>query len=177
MSELEAGTVMRDGSVYAGISPETGNMLFVMPADAPRLLDFNDTQSRVDAMNKDKVLGHEDWRLPTEKELAVIFANKGKGNLTGTFNEAGVDYRDTKEEAPGWYRSSGWGGINGTRGTLFKDGVASYFLNKVLTSVRYVRDGESPGLPLPPPYVTPEITLARQKRLKEVAPHYRLKIN
>ena len=43
--------------------------------------------------------GHKDFRVPTKGELNVLYENRNKGKLKGTFNETG--------SAPaGWYWSS-----------------------------------------------------------------------
>jgi hypothetical protein len=78
------GDTMPDGTVYAGISPTSGEAMFVPPADAPRITFTKAAQyaAGLDAY------GHKDWRLPTEAELLEIYKNRNEGALKGTFNES-----------------------------------------------------------------------------------------
>src|SRR5258708_5641271 len=55
-----------DGTVYAGVSPDTGKDMYATPADAPLTYTFNQAMeyaARLDAH------GHQDWRVPTKDEL------------------------------------------------------------------------------------------------------------
>ena len=87
------GTVMPDGSVYAGVSPATGRPMYTTEGFAARLL-FSDAAvihaSKIDAH------GHKDWRVPTKAELSVLFENRA---AIGGFDTTG----STLE---GWYWSS-----------------------------------------------------------------------
>ncbi len=179
MSAPEVGTVMLDGSIYVGASPQTGRMLFVMPADIMTKMTLHAAESYADALNHDKALAHKalnhnDWRLPTRSELNLIFCNKEKGMLKGTFNEAGEDYRQlgrpqNNRDAAGWYRSTDWGSAYTRFAQLFKTGDQAVIFDVDLASVRYVRDGEPPGAPLPPPYTTPDNIIATQSSLNTQA--------
>src|SRR5438477_1088089 len=82
-SEPQVGDKMADGSIFAGISPDTGKKMFATPADAPLTMKWKqamDYAARLD------VLGHTDWRVPTTGELNVLWENRDKGALKGTFN-------------------------------------------------------------------------------------------
>lgn len=177
MPAPEIGTVMEDGTVYAGISPVSGKGLFVMSQDAPLLMTENMTAGRLEVMNRKQILGHNDWRLPTIKELNILFGNREKGALSGTFNMAGVDYGQLRHEsnATGWYRSSTWGSITTKRCKLFKDGNVSYIFDGITASVRFIREGNIPEAiaPGPAPYVTSDTVNARQDRLKKLAQAYK----
>jgi hypothetical protein len=183
MYPLEPGTTMNDGTVYAGISPETGNMMFVTPKDSYLTATFNEAVARADTLNRGEAFGHNDWRLPTLKELDVIFENKDKGALKGTFNLEGVNYQDLKvygkdlhPNADGWYRTTHWGS-NVTRWCqLFKTGDKAAVFDAGFASVRFMRDGEPPELPPPPPYKTSAVTDARQEHLKEHGRRRKLRI-
>jgi hypothetical protein len=87
--ELAVGTKMPDGSIFAGISPDTGKQMFAMPADAGVTMKFNKAAKYATKLNKEKTLGHDDWRIPSKTELNVLFQNKEKGALKGTFNLTG----------------------------------------------------------------------------------------
>lgn len=77
-----AGVKMDDGTIYAGISPDTGEGLYALLQSGyckfeeatKRAKEFVDTQ------------GHSDYRLPTEKESIVIKANRHNGTLKGIFD-------------------------------------------------------------------------------------------
>lgn len=176
MSAPEIGTVMEDGTVYAGISPTTGNMLFVMQKDAPLLMNANVAAGRIEAMNRDLSFGHEDWRLPTLKELKVIFANKEKDALRGTFNETAErnkPFQPPRERtSPSWYRTSDPGCGFTTKGIYFNDGSEEELLTIESSSVRFVREGGPP----PKPYTTPDIIITRQDRLNKLAQTHKLVI-
>src|ERR1017187_6361513 len=42
--EIQIGAVMPDGTVYAGISPDTGRAMYTTPGDAERTLDRKSTR-------------------------------------------------------------------------------------------------------------------------------------
>ncbi|MEZ0224526.1 MAG: DUF1566 domain-containing protein [Alphaproteobacteria bacterium] len=69
------GEVMPDGSLYAGISPETGKKMYAMPLDAEVRLDFNAAAAYAKTLNAEKALGHDDWRVPGLNELDALFNN------------------------------------------------------------------------------------------------------
>jgi hypothetical protein len=106
---------MQDGSIFAGISPDTGKQMFAMPADAGLTMTFNEAAKYAKKLNAAKALGHDDWRVPTKAELNTLFENREKGALNGTFNATGIP--------AGYY----WSGtpINGVvaYGQLFSDGL------------------------------------------------------
>jgi hypothetical protein len=79
------GDKMPDGTVYAGLSPDSGAAMYVTPTDAPRLMTFNQAAKHAAALN---AYGHQDWRLPTKLELLEIYRNHDEGSLRGTFNES-----------------------------------------------------------------------------------------
>jgi hypothetical protein len=126
---LEVGDKMQDGSIFAGISPDTGKQMFAMPADAglsitfyaaaqhaqklnsvnTLAMTFNEAAQCAKNLNILKYLGHDDWRVPTKAELNVLFENREKGALKGTFKLTGSD-------PSGWYWS----------GTPFDDSNYAY---------------------------------------------------
>ena len=94
--ERTPGETMPDGTIFAGISPDTQQPMYTTPADAPMTMTWSDAMnyaSRLDAH------GHQDWRLPTKAELNVLWENRDKGGLKGTFSETG-------SVPAGWYWSS-----------------------------------------------------------------------
>ena len=97
-----AGDVMPDGTIYAGISPDTHKRMFVTPEDARLSMNFNDAAEYAKTLNAH---GHNDWRIPTKDELNIFFDNREKGALAGTFNQTN-DPGDLMNGWRYWYRSS-----------------------------------------------------------------------
>ena len=81
-----------DGTIFAGISPDTGRALFVTAADVSLTVTFNQAQDRAAAL---VAHGHHDWRPPTKNELKMIFDNR---TAIGGFDESGVWYRSLSQE-------------------------------------------------------------------------------
>jgi len=83
-AEPQIGDRMPDGTVLAGRSPDTGKPMYAMLQDAPLTYTFNEAT----AYAKELVAGgHRDWRVPTQKELNVLFNNRaaiGGFNLTSS---------------------------------------------------------------------------------------------
>jgi hypothetical protein len=106
-----AGGRMPDGTVYAGISPDTRRNLYTTAADAPGVYTW--TQG-IEYCKTLETLGHHDWRMPTIGELAVLFTNRAD---IGGFNETG-----RMLHATGYY----WSSLQVTDGNAwaqsFKDG-------------------------------------------------------
>lgn len=106
----EIGSRMPDGSVYAGVSPDTGRPMYTTPRDVPLTCSFDEAReyaSRLDAH------GHRDWRVPTKAELDVLFQNRA---AIGNFDMPGSD-------PAGWYWSSSQNGYDGPAWTQrFSDG-------------------------------------------------------
>jgi hypothetical protein len=78
------GDAMPDGTVYAGVSPDTGKPLYATPSDAPLTYTFNEAQRYAKHLDAH---GHQDWRVPTRNELNVLFNNRaaiGGFNVTGS---------------------------------------------------------------------------------------------
>jgi hypothetical protein len=84
-TEPKPGDTMPDGTVYAGISPDSGQAMYVTPADAPRWMTFTKAAQYAAGLDAH---GHKDWHLPTEAELLEICKNRNEGALKGTFNES-----------------------------------------------------------------------------------------
>ena len=89
----QVGDKMDDGTIFAGVSPDTNKPMYATPADAPLTYTFN--QAKEYAANLD-ANGHKDWHAPTKGELNVLFKNRA---AIGGFNETGSD-------PAGWYWSS-----------------------------------------------------------------------
>jgi hypothetical protein len=125
------GHKMTDGTVYAGTSPDTGKAMFAAPSDAPLTYTFNEAAGYSKQLNAEKYLGHDDWRVPTKAELNVLYENRNKGALQGTFNLAGP-------LPAAWYWSSTEGDFNAW-GQRFGDGDQGWGYRYVGSSLRCVR--------------------------------------
>jgi hypothetical protein len=73
ISPLQADNKMPDGTMYGGISPDTGQAMYATPADAPETYGFNQAKRYAATLD---AYGHHDWRVPTEGELNVLFQNR-----------------------------------------------------------------------------------------------------
>jgi hypothetical protein len=124
--EVEIGDAMPDGTVYAGVSPETGKAMFTMVADAPATCSFDHAQ---DYAAKLDAHGYRDWRVPTKDELNVLFANRA---AIGGFEESG-------SELVGWYWSSSPHSRRNAWAQRFSDGYQDTSLKHYYTSLRCVR--------------------------------------
>jgi Protein of unknown function (DUF1566) len=108
-AELKPGDHMPDGTVYAGISPDTHKPMYTTPTDAPLTYTFN--QARRYAAKLD-AHGHADWRIPSKRELNVLFNN---GAAIGGCEEPGS-----------WYWSSLGGICHDAWAQRFSDGRQGY---------------------------------------------------
>ena len=120
------GHRMPDGTIYAGISPDTGKPMYATPADAPLTMTFNDAVSYAKKLDAH---GHTDWHVPTKGELNVLFNNRA---AIGGFNVSGSD-------PAGWYWSGTKGLIWCAWDLRFSDGCQSYTYKDGHSSVRCVR--------------------------------------
>ena len=85
-AEPKPGDRMSDGTIFAGISPETNIPMYTTPRDAGLTYTFNEAQKYAGGLNKTKAHDHDDWRVPTKKELDVLFNNRA---AIGGFDETG----------------------------------------------------------------------------------------
>src|ERR1700675_2869678 len=82
----EIGDEMADGTIYAGISPDTHKPMCATPQDAPGTFTFNEAAKFAKNLDAN---GYKDWHPPTKGELNVLYENRNKGKLAGTFNVTG----------------------------------------------------------------------------------------
>ncbi len=122
------GARMPDGTVYAGISPDTGKSLYTTPADAPGVYTWSQA---IDYCRTLSAHGHDDWHVPSLGELAVQFANRAD---IGGFNETG-----RLKGASGYYWSSLQVTNDDAWGQLFTDGFHENFDKNQPSSLRCVR--------------------------------------
>lgn len=69
----EIGTKMPDGTIYAGISPDTHKHMFVSALDDEGLHTIEKARSWAEVLDKN---GHNDWRVPSTGELRLLFQNR-----------------------------------------------------------------------------------------------------
>src|SRR5262245_7295 len=76
----QVGSLMSDGTIYAGLSPDTKSPMFVTPADAPLppeqgepIYTFDEAQKYARRL---RTHGRKDWRVPTRRELKMLFNNR-----------------------------------------------------------------------------------------------------
>jgi hypothetical protein len=123
------GDKMPDGTVYAGVSPDTNKPIYAMPADASLTMTFNGAKEYALGLNTQKALGHDDWRLPTKNELNVLFNERaaiGGFNVTGSY-------------PAGWYWSAPLNNGRDAWCQRFSDGVQDYGHKVNQSSIRLVR--------------------------------------
>lgn len=79
------GDRMPDGTICAGVSPDTGKPMYALPADAPLTMKW---QRAIAYAARFVGHGHPRgaFRVPTGDELNVLFENRAK---IGGFNETG----------------------------------------------------------------------------------------
>lgn len=131
-AEPKIGDAMPDGSIFAGISPDTGRKMFVAPEDS-LCSSFNNVARKVAQMNAQPYLGHADWRIPSKAELQVLYDNRNVGALAGTFDDSGSFTR-------GWYYSSTQAtGASAFWQQRFNDGAQNYFHESASASLRCLR--------------------------------------
>jgi Protein of unknown function (DUF1566) len=127
--EPKIGDKMCDGTIYAGISPDTNKPMYAMPADAPLTMTFNEAAEHAKTTNSQRAYGHDDWRVPTKNELNVLFNNRaaiGGLNVSGS-NPAGWYWSATPYDAwPAWCQR-------------FNDGYQFSYCKDLPSSVRLVR--------------------------------------
>ncbi len=101
IANAKVGDIMQDGSIYAGMLPETHERIFIAAKDTPCTMSFNEAAKYAEDLD---VHGHKDWRMPTLDELNLVYQNIEKGALRETFN------RTVEGSAaggyPGWYWTS-----------------------------------------------------------------------
>lgn len=95
VAEPQVGATMPDGTVYAGLSPDTGKAMYAVPADAKLTMKW---QWAMDYAAEFKGHGYARgaFRVPTKDELTLLFQNRA---AIGGFKEAGSN-------PGGWYWSS-----------------------------------------------------------------------
>ena len=125
-AEPKVGDKMPNGTVFAGISPDTNKPMYATPADAPLTMKFNQAKEYAAKLNAH---GKQDWRMPTKAELNVLFNNRaaiGGFNVTGSL-------------PAGWYWSASPNYDWDAWGQRFSDGFQFTYSKVNHSAVRCVR--------------------------------------
>lgn len=85
-SAAQIGDVMEDGSIYAGISPDTNTPFFVASADHVKGLSV---QKMLNYLSSEEPHGHRDWQIASRQETIHIFENRMLGKLNSLFGSEG----------------------------------------------------------------------------------------
>jgi len=125
----EIGDEMEDGTIFAGISPDTGKAMYATPRDASGTYTFNEAANYAAKLDAH---GHKDFRVPTKNELGVLYENRNKGKLKGTFNETGSN-------PAGWFWSSSQINLYDAWGQRFSDGYQGFNYRYDVSFLRCVR--------------------------------------
>lgn len=119
---LQPGDAMPDGTIYAGKSPDKRKPMYTTPADAPQPMDFHGAETYARDL---KDHGQNDWRLPSQAELKVLYKNRA---AIGGF--VGSDY----------WSSTTWGKAGlGIWGHDFANGEPKRYITLKTLSLRCVR--------------------------------------
>lgn len=81
----KTGDRLADGSIYLGLSPDTGAHICLAEKDAPLSLGF---YKAAEYANRETAHGHKDWRLPTMGELEMMFNSRA---AIGNFDQSDND--------------------------------------------------------------------------------------
>jgi len=122
----QVGDKRADGTVYAGMSPDTGKRMYTTPRDAGLIFTFKKAKDYAAALDAH---GHQDWRVPTRGELSVLFQNSA---AIGGFDISGSD-------PAGWYWSDEQGYFYIAWGQRFSDGIQDDYGTATGSSLRCVR--------------------------------------
>lgn len=128
------GDTCADGTLYAGISPDTRNAMFVLPADAADQMTWDQARGYAEDLDAH---GHDDWRLPTIPELRAIFGNRtGISGLNDSSVGGGASYwsSDDYETFAVQHHNFVWPGHTDQNADIFA-------AKDTLAAVRAVRSG------------------------------------
>jgi hypothetical protein len=123
---LKIGAKMPDGSVYVGVSPDTGKKMYATPKDGSLTCTFNEAGEYAAKL---EAHGHKDWRVPSKAELDVLFQHRA---AIGGFDTTGSD-------PAGWYWSSSRYDYYSAWAQRFSDGSQDLNFSNGQSALRCVR--------------------------------------
>jgi hypothetical protein len=82
----KSGDKMADGTLYVEISPHAQQPMFTTPEDLDALVDITQAEEVVQQLNAAKAYGHNDWRLPDDREKKILLSVQSEGCLKDGFN-------------------------------------------------------------------------------------------
>src|ERR1035437_5390495 len=126
-ARAQIGDEMDDGTILAGFYK--GKPLYTTPGDAPGVYTFSQAASYAENLDAN---GHHDFHAPSKGELNVLYENRHKGKLKGTFNEIG-------SYPAAWYWSSSQVDGGYASDQRFSDGTQSVDVKYDGASLRCVR--------------------------------------
>jgi hypothetical protein len=112
------GAKQPDGTVYAGLTQDGKQRIYVTPEDLDVCMTFNKAAQKIQDLNGQKAFGHDDWQIPSLDTLKVLQKNQNEGALKGTFSSKRTSeflYQD-------WYWSTTPDGIGCTLALRLSDG-------------------------------------------------------
>lgn len=128
--DLNVGRRMSDGTIYVGLSPDTGAPLYMSLGAQAQAVTYD--QACDFAANSDAD-GHTDWRLPTARELEMLHRFSGRrGSLSEVFN------KNSWQDGFHW-SSTPDGGYAYAQQFMTSDGDAHLLKKDTRISVRLVR--------------------------------------
>jgi hypothetical protein len=130
----EIGAKMPDGSIYAGVSSDSGKPIYATPADSGLCAKWRKAMDYAAGLDAH---GHRDWRVPTRAELNVLFTNRA---AIGNFNETG-------STPAGWYWSSSRDDGSSAWTQRFSDGDRGSYSRYDQSSLRCVRGNTARAKP------------------------------
>jgi hypothetical protein len=171
------GRLMKDGTVFVGISPDTHKALYTTVVDAPLIMTFNVASGYAAAL---EINNRKGFRLPTLAEMDMICANGDKGALKGTFNQDPTS-EDVDKDAAYWtsdiaphvtsHDGSLWLMTRVFNQSVNSDVSTSCAGGRNLYSVRCVREGVWPDA-----LDVHEVASSKQEWLKHLPQRRKLKI-
>lgn len=125
----------RDGTVFAGISPDTGSAMYALPDDeSVHPIDFCQIRgSKIEDIAREaRWRGYSDWRIPSPAELLVLHQDRDKIRGFGW----------------GWYWTSAVTGPSTRAAVRFRDGLLHRdYLVSAEARLRLVRDSKELLIP------------------------------
>jgi Protein of unknown function (DUF1566) len=129
----DPGARQTDGTIYAGVTPQSRKALYTTAADATGIFSWRDGTAYCAALRE---AGHDDWRMPPRSELGVLFANQAAiGGFDQSTTNSAVYWSSDRTDLQAW-------------GESFRNGIQFPLSLFNVASVRCVRADED-GNPQP----------------------------